>query len=155
MTPLSALKVGDRVRVLTSPYGNAVVGREAVVDALGHKVGVLAFYKNVPSMAWVNGNRVRCLYFGVNTHVEKIVEENISLGVPSIADDLRLKPQARKVLAHLRAGKSISPLEAQNVYAVYRLAASIYEIKNAGYKIAKVIKQDEAGHKYARYSLAA
>ncbi len=77
------------------------------------------------------------------------------MGVPpSIADELTLKPQARKILAHLKKGLSISPLEAQTVYGVFRLAASIFELRQAGYKIRSNIRQDEAGHKYARYALA-
>lgn len=85
------------------------------------------------------------------------LEDSVSLETqsPSIADDLRLKPQARKILRHLRSGKTISPLEAQNVYGVYRLAASIFDIRQLGYNVKTVRKQDEAGHKYARYSLAA
>jgi hypothetical protein len=73
---------------------------------------------------------------------------------PSIADELRLKPQARKVLAHLKSRHSISPLEAQNVYGVYRLAASIHELRNAGFIIETQNKKDAAGHKYARYWLS-
>lgn len=91
--------------------------------------------------------------------LEKIEEpkksENITLGVPSIAKDLKLKPQARKVLAHLLAGKNITPLKAQNVYGVYRLAASIREIRLAGYNVVTNLKKDEGGHQYAKYTLAA
>lgn len=84
------------------------------------------------------------------------MNDTLTLGVPnSIADDLRLKPQARKILSHLKQGRTISPLEAQTVYGVFRLAASIYEIRQAGYRINAQNKQDEAGHKYARYSMAA
>jgi Helix-turn-helix domain len=85
---------------------------------------------------------------------DKRYEDTMTLGAPqSIADDLRLKPQARKILSHLLKGLTISPLEAQNVYAVYRLAASIHELREAGYKIRTQNKHDQAGHKYARYSL--
>jgi hypothetical protein len=76
------------------------------------------------------------------------------LGSPSIASDLRLKPQARKILAHLLAGKPITPLKAQTVYGVYRLAASIFEIRAQGYNVEAIQCTDEGGHKYARYSLA-
>lgn len=79
--------------------------------------------------------------------------DTFTLGVPSIARDLRLKPQARKVLAHLEKHSSISPLEAQNVYSVWRLAASINEIRKAGYKVLTQLREDAMGHKYARYNL--
>jgi Helix-turn-helix domain len=72
---------------------------------------------------------------------------------PSIANDLRLKPQARAVLRHLERGLSISPLEAQAVYSVFRLAASINELRRAGYNIETELRQDGAGHRYARYRL--
>lgn len=77
----------------------------------------------------------------------------ITLGVRSIATDLSLKPQARKILAHLEAGKPITPLKAMTVYGVYRLAASIRELRQAGYVVITELFVDEGGHKYARYSM--
>jgi hypothetical protein len=79
--------------------------------------------------------------------------KTLTLGVPSIAADLRLKPQARKILAHLYAGKPITPLKAQTVYGVYRLAASVRELRQAGYVIFTDRCVDEGGHKYARYTM--
>jgi hypothetical protein len=79
----------------------------------------------------------------------------LTLGVPTLADDLRLKPQARKILAHLRAGKSITPMEALTVYSIFRLAASIFEIRKLGYNVETDVREDEQGHKYARYTLPA
>lgn len=72
---------------------------------------------------------------------------------PSIADDLRLYPQDRTVLAHLRAGKPISPMKALVVYGISRLAACVHNIRKAGYPVETVLEQDESGHKYASYSL--
>lgn len=71
----------------------------------------------------------------------------------SIANDLRLTPQARKVLAHLNSGKTLSTLEAQNVYGVHRLAARINEIREIGYRVSTERKRDEMGQPYGRYSL--
>lgn len=68
---------------------------------------------------------------------------------------LKLKPQARKVLNHLTKRKSISPLEALHVYGIYRLAASIHELRKIGIKINTVMKADASGHHYARYEVAA
>jgi hypothetical protein len=67
--------------------------------------------------------------------------------------ELRLKPQARKVLRHLEKS-SLSPMEAWGVYGIYRLAASIHEIRKQGWKILTTMHEDEAGKKYARYHLA-
>jgi hypothetical protein len=59
------------------------------------------------------------------------------------------------VLKHLKANKSVSPMEALIVYGISRLASCIHEIRRkAGYNVECVINQDDAGHKYARYSLA-
>lgn len=74
--------------------------------------------------------------------------------IPSIANDLRLTPQAKTILRHLKRRPSISPMEALNVYSIVRLAPCIYEIRKAGYKVLSTFKRDEQGHKYTRYSLA-
>lgn len=79
----------------------------------------------------------------------------LTLGTPTFADDLRLTPQARKVLAHLKAGKSITQLKAGKVYDVDRLADVIYKIKRAGYRIEQSLNRDEHGKRYAEYRLAA
>ncbi len=67
--------------------------------------------------------------------------------------ELRLKPQARKVLRHLEKA-SISPMEAWGVYGIYRLAASIHEIRNEGFRVFTTMHEDEAGKKYARYHMS-
>jgi hypothetical protein len=72
---------------------------------------------------------------------------------PKFTADIRLKPQAKQILHHLKGGESISPIEALVTYGNMRLAASIYEIRQAGYQIVKQMRNDRAGHGYARYSL--
>jgi len=74
---------------------------------------------------------------------------------PTLADDLRLYPQDRTVLAHLKAGKEITPMKALVVYGLSRLAAQIHNIRRAGYNVRCEIMHDESGHKYASYSLVA
>lgn len=64
------------------------------------------------------------------------------------------KSQAQRILAHLKAGKSISPLEAIGVYGILRLAPRIHELRLAGYQIRRSMKEDIEGKRYARYSLA-
>jgi hypothetical protein len=149
---MTTLKVGDKVR-----FTNSVIkswwfkaGQTGTALRVARKSGYPIVVKtDIPD---TDGHNEAYVDYHM---IEKVNTDTITLGVPTIADDLRLKPQARKILAHLRSGQSISPLEAQNVYAVYRLAASICEIKKLGYKIDGVIKQDASGHKYKRYSLAA
>lgn len=67
--------------------------------------------------------------------------------------ELRLKPQARKVLRHLEKDTSISPLEALMVHGIYRLAASIHELRREGFNVTTTMHKDAAGKKYARYYL--
>lgn len=68
--------------------------------------------------------------------------------------ELHLKPQARKVLRHLEKEGSLSPLEALFVYGIYRLSASIHEIRKQGWKVLTTMHEDASGKKYARYHLA-
>lgn len=79
--------------------------------------------------------------------------DTITLGVPSIAKDLKLPPQARKILAHLEKGKTVTPMESMIVYSIYRLSDCIFKIRNAGYVVVTEERQDAQGHKYARYRL--
>lgn len=72
---------------------------------------------------------------------------------PTIASDLRLKPQSRKVLRHLADGSSITPSEAATVYSIWRLAACIFDIRKIGYKVTTERREDAQGHKYARYTM--
>lgn len=79
----------------------------------------------------------------------------MTMARPSIADDLRLTPQAKTVLSHLKRRKHISPTEALAVYSISRLASCIHEIRKVGYDVRKEMKQDDRGHRYAKYSLRA
>ena len=62
--------------------------------------------------------------------------------------------QNQKILRHLRDGKAITPLEALGLFGVYRLAARIGELRNAGHNIETTYKYDDNGRNYASYSLA-
>jgi hypothetical protein len=44
-------------------------------------------------------------------------------------------------------------MEAWGVYGIYRLAASIHEIRREGFDVYTVMHEDAAGKKYARYHL--
>lgn len=65
------------------------------------------------------------------------------------------KTQIAHLKEHLRSGRSISPLEALGLYGVFRLAARIKELRNAGWAINTDIGEDRTGRTYARYALAA
>jgi hypothetical protein len=76
------------------------------------------------------------------------------LSHPSVAADLRLTPQAKTILRHLKQHDHISNMKALAVYGVSRLAACIYEIRKAGYEVTAETKRDDVGHKYTKYRLA-
>jgi hypothetical protein len=46
-----------------------------------------------------------------------------------------MENQNLMVLAHLKTGKELTPLEALNDYGCFRLAARIYELKRRGWPI--------------------
>lgn len=72
----------------------------------------------------------------------------------SIADELKVTPQARKVLAHLKRHGHITPLKADAVYGIRRLASCIHEIRHkTPYGVNMRVLKDDSGHKYAYYTL--
>lgn len=81
------------------------------------------------------------------------MSDTLTLGTPTLADDLKLTPQARKILAHLKQGKTITPLKAQGIYGISRLSDAIFKIRNGGYVVVCEQAEDEAGHRYGRYYL--
>jgi hypothetical protein len=77
----------------------------------------------------------------------------MTLGNSTLANDLKLSPQCRTILRHLEKGKTISPLESLMVYGIYRLAARIMEIRDAGHDVITHNRKDERGKKYGEYQL--
>lgn len=70
---------------------------------------------------------------------------------PSIATAIQLPPLARKVLVHLEARGSISPVEFLTTYGYRHLADCIYRLREAGYEVTTQRRKDEAGKPYVRY----
>jgi len=62
--------------------------------------------------------------------------------------------QLQKVKYHLENYGSISPLEAQSNYNIWRLAAVIYDLKKRGNAIVSTRRTAPSGSRYAVYSLA-
>jgi hypothetical protein len=62
--------------------------------------------------------------------------------------------QMQTVHKHLNTFGSISPLEAQSNYNIWRLAAVVNRLKNAGTDIVTSMKTAPSGAKYAEYKLA-
>lgn len=58
--------------------------------------------------------------------------------------------QCKQILTHLKAGKSITPIEALNKYGCFRLGARIYDLRNSGYLIVtKLVEKN--GKRFAEY----
>lgn len=88
------------------------------------------------------------------TQSSTATEDPVPAKQPTVASDLKVTPQARRVLKHLREHGTISPMEALIVLGVSRLASCIYELRaKAGYSIDIEQRKDDAGHRYGRYFL--
>lgn len=61
--------------------------------------------------------------------------------------------QLQSLARHLSKGKSISPVEAKEVYGITRLAARVHDLQPYGW-VVSTLHRDEAGKKYARYQAA-
>jgi hypothetical protein len=72
-----------------------------------------------------------------------------------MVDTSKLYPSSRRILKHLKARQTISPMEALASYGCMRLAARIHDLREAGCRISTEMHKDHAGHPYARYSLIA
>lgn len=60
--------------------------------------------------------------------------------------------QSTRILKHLQRGNTINPMQALKLYQCFRLAARIYDLKEAGHDIKKTMVTRN-GKRYARYSL--
>jgi hypothetical protein len=49
--------------------------------------------------------------------------------------ETQTQTQKEAILRHLQSGKTITPLEALNLYGCYRLGARIWDLRNEGYVI--------------------
>lgn len=61
--------------------------------------------------------------------------------------------QIERVLAHLQAGKTITPATAIAVYGIFRLSSVIEDLRQAGHEVDCVLKYDEMGKQYGEYRL--
>lgn len=61
--------------------------------------------------------------------------------------------QKEAVLAHMKKGKSITPLDALRLFGCFRLAAVIYKLREDGHVINMVMVPQADGNPFARYRL--
>lgn len=66
----------------------------------------------------------------------------------------KLTPQAKQVLEHLLAEGTLTGAEAATVYKIRHLPRRIADLREAGWPIARELRKDRAGQRYARYFLA-
>jgi len=64
----------------------------------------------------------------------------------------RIESQTKQLRKHLEAGKSISPLQALNLYGIFRLSARIHELVSDGMKIHSDMIYEHPV-KFAKYKL--
>jgi hypothetical protein len=61
--------------------------------------------------------------------------------------------QTAQILAHLKTGRSITPIDALNKYGCFRLGARIYDLKQDGHNIVKDMVETDSGKRVASYTL--
>lgn len=60
--------------------------------------------------------------------------------------------QAEAILAHLQSGCDLTPIDALDLFGVFRLAARVDELRAAGHDIETIIER-RGRKRYARYKL--
>lgn len=63
------------------------------------------------------------------------------------------KTQTAQILAHLKTGRSITPLDALHDFQCFRLGARIYDLKQDGHQITKEMVEVTPGKRVASYTL--
>lgn len=147
-------KVGDRVKAVR--FGEWTDGLDGVVSSIEDGL-LLVTFEGAKGRGHKGRGRFGPATFGDMWFMCPSELELIppAASPPSIAADLRLTPQAKTVLSHIKRNNSISPTEALIVHGISRLASCIHEIrKRAGYLVDCEIRKDDQGHKYASYSFA-
>lgn len=65
-----------------------------------------------------------------------------------------LQSQADAILAYLKSGNGITPIDALNLFGCFRLGARIADLKKRGYDIVTERVKVEGGKYVAKYHLA-
>lgn len=63
------------------------------------------------------------------------------------------EPQTAAILARLKTGRSITPIEALDEFGCFRLGARIYDLKQDGHQIVKEMVEVQSGKRVASYTL--
>jgi hypothetical protein len=67
-----------------------------------------------------------------------------------------MKQQGLHILNHLKSGKTLTPLEALQMFGCLRLAARVHDLRNEGWPVLKEMRTHPDNEKvhYAEYYLA-
>lgn len=71
----------------------------------------------------------------------------------AIAPAINANSQNWQILLHLLSRRTITQVEAHELYRVYRLASRVTDLKNLGVTITKTQRRDRTGVRYVEYSL--
>lgn len=63
------------------------------------------------------------------------------------------RPMTQLILDHLKAGRTITAVEAAALWRVRSLTKRIHEIRRMGFDVISTPMQDSTGQRYVRYSL--
>ena len=66
---------------------------------------------------------------------------------------MSLQSQKAAILAHLKTGRSITPIDALREYGCFRLGARIYDLKDEGHNIYSERVEVGDGKRVASYTL--
>jgi hypothetical protein len=61
--------------------------------------------------------------------------------------------QEQQLIRHLKSGKSINPMQALNMYGIFRLAARVHDLQCKGYLVNTTMVKRQ-GKRFAQYSLS-
>lgn len=61
--------------------------------------------------------------------------------------------QSATILEALESGRRLTPLEALDDYGIFRLAARVWDLRQAGHLINRELVSLDSGKRVARYSL--
>lgn len=66
--------------------------------------------------------------------------------------NMTTQSQSAAILKHMMDGRSISQLEAAELYGCWRLGARIYDLRDMGYDIkTEMVTNEATGKRFARY----
>lgn len=66
-----------------------------------------------------------------------------------------MNSQTQQILAHLKAGRPITPIEALDEYGCFRLSGRIYDLRQEGHTITRDMVETPTGKRVAQYRMEA